>query len=272
LSAISASKIYAGIKLRRVGVTGDTDIEPALTSIRVGEATERAFDYDGAIELAAKYSWDLFSDEQDPTLAFRQTIEAFVRKAQPSWLRLFPFGRDHVLGNISGNERQCFDIAGLAICNGPEVVSWWDRLADVARQDRDKRLIELGREGERKSIVFEQKLLSGTGLELHWVAIDDNNAGYDIRSWRAGGAGWGTPEPKFIESKSASYTPRFFLSRNEWKFAERHQNSWELQLWVADRDTPVRLTHESLCPHMPMDGGHGQWRQVEITLPDSEEE
>lgn len=266
MAPISASCIHAGITLRQNGVPDDCAVEAVLTRIGVGRATQSSFDYQGALALARQHSWEMFSLDTDQALAFQETLRNFIEQEQPTWFKLFPYGRARVLDLLTENERQCFEIAGLTESLSDSVVAWWDDLAAVSRIGKDVSRLELGRDGERKTMRFEEARLSNFGLQPEWIALDDNLAGFDVKSWQVGPGQTKPDAPLYIEVKAAASIRRFFLSRLEWDFALRHESAWELQLWVDEQHVPIRLTVSQIMRHTPTDQGGGRWREIEVRL------
>ena len=113
--------------------------------------------------------------------------------------------------------------------------------------------------------MIEVDRLSGTEFEPRWVSIEDNSAGYDIGSWRFSERG-DAPTPKFIEVKFSSSLQRFFFSRQEWSFAERHPDSWELQFWMSDAPAPRLFNVDDLRHHVAINQGYGQWETMMIEV------
>ncbi len=103
-------------------------------------------------------------------------------------------------------------------------------------------------------------------LRPAWVALDDSTLGYDVKSWRAGQDGWSDPRPWHIEVKAALHQRRFFLTRNEWRFAQRHADSWELQFWLLEQSDPILLSFATVADSVPADVGSGEWTSIEIRV------
>ncbi len=96
--------------------------------------------------------------------------------------------------------------------------------------ERDFRNRKLGKAGEEFIVRLERQKLIGVGRDdlaekVRWVSdLDGDGAGYDIRSFDAGG------QERLIEVKTtngAAKTP-FYLSRNEHETAELRPDVWRL--------------------------------------------
>lgn len=263
---LSASILYAGITLVRISAEFSEAIHDSLVRIRNGPATRSGFDYDEALQIGQEFGWELFSSSGDDRQAFRETILSVVSNVQPEWSQYIPFGREILRKNLEIDERQCFEIAGLFTSHDDDVVSWWDECSRIIRPLTDSAKLEIGRRGERLTFERELAVCVPQGLRPAWVALDDNTAGFDVRSWRPGERGWADPIPIYIEVKSSEHSNRVFLTRNEWNFAVRHKNSWQIDFWSL-RD--VRCDHYRFVdvePIVPVDSGSGRWETSSLLL------
>ena len=104
----------------------------------------------------------------------------------------------------------------------------------------------------------------GVTLEPLWMSIEDNTAGYDIKSYDPGPEG---PTARLIEVKSTIMSPlRFQLSRNEWNTAQKYGAAYYFHVWdMQSRRLHVR-TVADIRPHIPSDNVDGEWRNVEIRI------
>ena len=126
---------------------------------------------------------------QDLTMSIsKKTIKQQIEKFKksffqtpnlPAWAQLTPRGRQETLSALSPEVWQCFAEAGLISSYSDEIVSWWDALAARARGRKSQLQLEIGRQGERLSIKYEE---IRTGKKPAWQAIESNLAGYDIIS------------------------------------------------------------------------------------------
>ncbi|HMN85036.1 MAG TPA: DUF3883 domain-containing protein [Bauldia sp.] len=110
--------------------------------------------------------------------------------------------------------------------------------------ERDFRNRRLGKGGEEFVFNLEcERLLKADRPDLarkvRWVSVEDGDgAGYDIRSFDAGGA------EKLIEVKTtngAARTP-FFLTRTEYEVSEERKESWQLYRVHRFAQTPRIFT------------------------------
>lgn len=178
-------------------------------------------------------------------------------------------GRRRVFSQLNGDERQVFRSAGL-FGDPPtgDIVDWWDGICLKLRLLREAELLAQGRRAERLSLAFEARRLQGLGIvdDPVWVSIDDNTAGYDIRSWNAGPE---VPPARLIEVKSSSANPPVIvISRNEWEQANRYGTSFVFHFWdfKGQNELLYEKSVEEVRPHIPVDAGSGRWRNAEIPL------
>lgn len=201
------------------------------------------------------------------SLAFQQVIEEVARKLLPSWLALLPRGRGFLLDALPVDVTECFRRTGaLDVSPEAEVVSWLDRLAALGWAERDMRLVAIGRAGERLTYELEKARcgLQTGAPEVEWIALNDNTAGYDIRSSEMSD---GVHKAKLIEVKaSKSGRKEFILTRHEWDVAQRAGNSYWVHVWDLTVDQVDELSFEQLLSHIPADCGRGKWLELKVSL------
>lgn len=266
MEVLTASAIYAGVLLSRSGLITPEGRRLEAFRKRVGPADESSYDYHGAEGLISRYGISIFSKNDESALAFRETLMNYVSAGGAGWPELIPAGRRVVLRSLTPNERQCFEIAGLVEGNSIDVVQWWDSCAALVRSRRSDGVANDGREAERLSLQLEEARLEGSDLQPIWIALEDNGFGCDIQSFRPGPDGWTNPRPHFIEVKSTLGRQRFFISRNEWSFAVRHSDSWELQFWDMRLMECRSLNVDDLARHVPINSGVGEWISTIISM------
>lgn len=211
--------------------------------------------------------------EQEATLdgrAFFQTcIRAVVRQRQPVWMKSMKSGRKRFADELSLDERSVFDAAGLMV-DPPsrEIVGWWDDISGYARFTGSLESMEQAREAELLTLQGERERLKRIGIceEPKWLGLDDNFAGYDILTYEEGGTGLVN---RLIEVKSTiASPPRFVVSRQEWRTAERAGEAYSFHIWDMQKKPPqlyVRSVAE-VAPHIPKDKGDGRWSAAEVRV------
>jgi hypothetical protein len=149
---------------------------------------------------------------------------------------------------------------------GREVSDWWDALAARIRNERDARLLDRGREGERRSLEFERSRLRDLGIdrEPRWESIENNDAGYDILSYNPGPV---EPVNKIIEVKSSIQEPPcIIITRGEWNAALTYGDAYVFQVWGVGAIKPLEISVTSMATHVPLNQGVGSWLKVEIAI------
>lgn len=156
-------------------------------------------------------------------------------------------GPTHFFERLSGDFNQILDYANLTSISednpDDEIINWWDDLIDFARSLIDKKKIESGRSGEKKSLEFEKKKLKNLKINLKptWDGFWDNKLGYDIKSFDK------HKNNIFIEAKSSKDKRGiFFLTKNEWKCASSEKNNYFIHLWIQEDPKPIIIEYEEL--------------------------
>lgn len=191
----------------------------------------------------------------------RQALLDYIDAARPPWIQNASFGRSRVLSFAGSAIAQVFVEANLAHGMDDKVVAFWDALAARARGQKNDRMTEIGRQGERLTIAYEE---ARTGRKPKWVAIDNNEDGYDILSVVA-------PENAChlsIEVKASTMgtAGSFYLTRNEWDRStelEHHKfHLWSIR--TGSEPTLAVIAPVEMQEHVPADKGDGNWSLVEI--------
>ena len=191
----------------------------------------------------------------------RQALLDYVEVERPAWVQNAVFGRSKVIAFAGNQVGQVFVEAGLADGTDDVVVSFWDMLSALARGQKNDRLTEIGRQGERFTIAHEEER---TGQKPKWVAVDNNEDGYDVLSI----VDAGDVRPYSIEVKASTMglSGSFHVTRNEWERAEEAENH-AFHLWDVRKEREPALaviSPEKLRSHLPVDRGAGSWELVEI--------
>lgn len=245
------------------------ELSTTLRIIKLVPATE-------AVSLAVAAGWIKVPTDGPMTLERRgeevrdfESIEIQVRagiydlavRERYNWTYAAMRGRTELLKVVSPAVRECFDDAGLLTSTEPQIIEWWDKLADVSRASADAAKISIGRSGERLTMEYEMRRV---GSLPRWQAVESNLSGFDVLSVVS--AGDARPLP--IEVK-ASVQPvqyaSFHVTRREWEVA-CSSGAFRLDLWEL-HGGQTRLA--SICPaelkeHIPLNTGQGSWESVEI--------
>lgn len=190
----------------------------------------------------------------------RRALLDYIDAVRPPWVQNATFGRSRVLSFAGSEIAQVFVEAGLAHGTEKEVVAFWDAMSARARGQKNIRLTEIGRDGERLTLAHEQ---DRTGRMPKWVSIDNNEDGYDVLSV----AGPTDISQLSIEVKATNIglAGSFHLTANEWDRALTFPNHI-FHLWNISGKVPslAVLSIEDVEPHVPVNQGSGRWEYVEI--------
>ncbi|MDO8074830.1 DUF3883 domain-containing protein [Janthinobacterium sp. SUN176] len=192
----------------------------------------------------------------------RQALLDYIDTERPPWVQNATYGRSRVIRFAGRELAQVFVEAGLASSTDDEIVAFWDSMAALARGQKNGRLLEIGRLGERLSIAHE---LARTGRPPKWIAIDNNEDGYDVLSV----VDSEDLRPLSIEVKTSTLgiAGSMHLTRNEWGRAQEVENHL-FHVWSMKLNEPALaiLTPEVLQGHIPLNAGQGSWEMVEVPL------
>jgi len=193
-------------------------------------------------------------------LMLRQALLDLIDVFNPPWVQCAAFGRSRVLAFAGGGVAQTIVEAGLASGFEEEVIEFWDSLAGRARGLRDASLSNIGRKGERLTMIHEE---ARTGKKPKWIAINNNADGYDVLSI----IGDGDDHSMSIEVKTTTQglSGVLYLTRNEWEMAQ-DRFAHLFHLWDIQRSQPLlaKITVAQMAEHVPSNAGSGQWESVAI--------
>lgn len=202
----------------------------------------------------------------DATDFYRACIEALI-DSQLIWLRTVLLGRTKFIQKLPRDAEQCFRAAGLLEHPAsPDVVDWWDGVADRARTASDRDRMVRARTAERLSLNHEIKRLKEVGVPLSpiWMAIEDNTAGYDILSYDPGQF---EPISRLIEVKSTTSKPiRFYLTRHEWETALKFGDRYFFHIWDLSEPQIYEFRAADFRESIPTDNADGEWADVIISV------
>lgn len=271
-SPISISAIEAAFALvSHFRTFPETESEDeAIAHLVRGPAHLARLNYAAGSALLSALGRDSFLVVDDFPRALRDILGKYVRLFRPVWILGAPKGRHWCHRSVDEDTEQCLlDAELLEDPPSPEVVDWWDNLATMVRGERAAASLDVGRAGEKLSLEHESARLASEGvghLEPVWVAVEDNTAGYDIRSWSL--AADGSPIPRLIEVKAFSgSSAHFFVSRHEWETALRFPDRYCFHIWNLETRSLREIGVAEMEGHIPSDQGRGSWESVEITVP-----
>lgn len=205
-------------------------------------------------------------NQQDYVQRLRIQVHDVLMSYRPSWAGLLVRGRHAVTTFADPDATQCFTDAELLDTVDKVAIDWWDSLASRLRGVEEAARVAIGRIGERLSLQAEELR---TGREPKWIALEDNNAGYDLVS----SVGPNDDRPLVIEVKASTLAmrhARYFLSRHEWDVLSTHPNA-ELHLWhsVSTKPALTRIPISRVTQNIPIDQVPGEWQRVMIPFADT---
>ena len=191
----------------------------------------------------------------------RMLLKDFIRITQPPWARLIPYGRRVALGYAPQEIKQVFEECSLAYGIDDDIVAFWDEVAQSFREQRDSRLVDIGRMGERLTYYYE---FERTGHRPKWVALENSDLGYDMLSR----VSTDVDDPMRIEVKASENRieyAKFYLTHNEWKVT-RDDVAHKFYLWnlCGNHSYLAVLDLDDVQSHIPENSGSGKWMNVEI--------
>ena len=239
------------------------------------ESVKSTFDIKGGQKLIELIGIKIISElnsetnENNYQIILRKILNRYLRDEKPGFLLRITGGRDYFLNYIDENFEQLLNDAGLyneinLNKEGKEIRHWWDDLSDFVRDlDEDKKL-ELGREGEEKTIIYETNKLKKLNIQKKpkWVSYEDNRIGYDVLSWDK------EQNEIFIEVKSTNNANGlFYLSKGEWRVSIAKKNNYFIHVWIQDRKEPRIITYNELNSksYKIEDSSNAEWDTIKVT-------
>ncbi len=217
---------------------------------------------DGAIRLTERGEFILGKDSAQ--MCLREQLLDLLSSEPPPWARKLIQGRYEALKVMPPDAAQCFKDCELTDGFEDDIVDWWDVASQSVRSERSKLNHEVGRRAERLSLDYERQR---TGVEPLWQAVQTNVAGYDVLSQ----VGASSSERLKIEVKGSRMGRKeasFFLTRNEWRTAEK-SGAYEFHLWLVHETPRLFVVPASeLEAHVPEDREQGRWETAQFFFKD----
>ncbi|MBO0587446.1 DUF3883 domain-containing protein [Sporosarcina sp. E16_8] len=196
----------------------------------------------------------------------KETIRSFLKETilqvKPQWAtHIYKGRREWVCSLEDGLEKgellELFQSLELLEGSTDSIISWWDSLAQSFAPSSERNL-EIGREGEKRSILYEEYRV---GQKPYWEALDSNFSGYDLLSV----TDRGEDIPLRIECKASYTSYSFHVSRREWEIAVDFRE-YLFHFWHLGRNELYALPVPFLEDHIPIDKGKGEWKNSHFSF------
>ncbi|WP_047534289.1 DUF3883 domain-containing protein [Methylotenera sp. N17] len=256
LDLISRSEMsfsHISVEFSKIGVMSAKsvlELSQSLNWVQAGENGEAVITVEGA----------RINELEGYENKVRRALLDYIDIVRPPWIQNATYGRARVIAFANSGISQIFIEAGLAYGTDPKVVEFWDELALKARGQKNMRLNNIGRIGERLTLEYER---ARTKREPKWISIDSNADGYDILS--IANQSDISRLPIEVKTSSIGLTGSFHLSSNEWECAL--SNDFHLfHLWDISGKKPrlAIISKDEVLGQVPINQGTGEWQSVEI--------
>lgn len=191
-----------------------------------------------------------------------ELLKLYLLTQNPSWIFEIYKGIQATKMSLSVPEsfKDMFKTFNLFDITNKSSVHWWDSIKNIRRNYEESRLTRIGREGEFLIIDFEKQR---TGAKPEHISIDDDEAGYDIKSIKSKK----NQSDLLIEVKNTTQREiRFFISRNEYNTCLMNKNSYKIYLLHSLKDNKVLyiFDYKLLSKHVSKNIGKGKFESVQI--------
>lgn len=240
-------------------------IDEAALALQRSDGDFAGADFEAGLRLCNFLPAEI--DFSDIPSSIRHALFLLIEAHRPWWLELVPYGRQRLAAALTPDELQTFRSSALYEPQPSSgVVAWWDHLAAQVRALQDERLTDQGRRAELLSFNRELDRLKNEGIveKPIWVGLDDNGAGYDIKSYNK--SSYGLTNLLIEVKSSAMFPPRIILTRGEWEAAKKYGLAYSFHVWSFPDEKLTVLSTQEVMAHIPEDCGKGQWLKVEIII------
>ena len=215
-----------------------------------------------SITSSGLFALSLFDGKTISQKLWKAVLGDYIKICSPIWSKRVPYGRKEAFLFMNNEEKRCFLSAGLINSYDKEVVSWWDSIANLQRQQLSAQQEQSGRTGEYLTMAYEE---IRTGKKPDWCSIETNLSGYDILSYRDKTHS----ERILIEVKSSNLLVSdafFHVSKREWEISQLDNNleRYFFYLWSLSDNRLAIVPQQDVVPHIPTNNNSGQWLDVKI--------
>lgn len=178
----------------------------------------------------------------------------------PSWASVIPKGREETKHFLPTEVYQCFSEAGLFGQFDDKLIQMWDNIALAYRNFNHKKLLYIGRKGEKLSFNYEKQR---TNTNPIWQSLESNLSGFDILSVVSEKKNDKLRiEVKSTESK-LDYA-RLYITQNEWETA-LSSRQYIFHLWLLNPSPKLYIIEKDIVEaHIPQNKNDGCWQNVMI--------
>jgi len=192
----------------------------------------------------------------------RYLIFSFIEKWNPSWLEKIWKGTDNLMA-LDPSIHQILDHLNLLKAdldnNGK---NWWHKINIKYYLDRQEKLSEIGRIGERLTLAYEENRIGRTPLN---VSLKSDRYGYDIESWKSKKYN----DKLLIEVKTSKIGKqgKLYLTSHEIKVCMNNIDRYIFYLWdIHNKETPriLKIPGNKIVEHVPKNEKKGEWEIFSI--------
>lgn len=178
----------------------------------------------------------------------------------PTWASVIPKGREESKHFLPPEVYQCFYEAGLFGTFDDSLIQMWDSLALAYRNFNQKKLLDIGRKGEKLSFDYERQR---TKINPIWQSLESNISGFDILSV----VSEREEEKLRIEVKSTESKldyAHLYITQNEWDTALSSKH-YIFHLWLLNPSPKLFIIEKEIVEvHIPRNNNEGCWKNVMI--------
>jgi hypothetical protein len=249
---------------RELTASQESDVT-AIIRLLQSTYSSSGFDFDTASALLSEVPIALAVEREH---YFRTAFLEAMRRARPPFLELLTQGREPFFQALPPDAAECFRRCGASTTHpNSDVMSWLDALAALARANLDEGKMLLARAAERLTVDRETERLSVhvNSPPIQWVSLDDNSAGFAVRSYKFINCIF---EPRLIEVKASNARrPEFFLTRNEVQVARQNANRYLLHVWHVNSRRLIEVPWVEIEEFIPIDTSRAEWTEVHVRWP-----
>ena len=192
-------------------------------------------------------------------------VVAYIKHFYPGFLNLLTSGRKKAQIFLPDFLRQILNEAKIFLSDH-KYEKFAQEIHETSFKYDDSRNREIGKMGEKLSLQFEKKRI---GKMPEWIALEDDGAGYDIKSQ----VNKKNNNSLYIEVKTTLKPLAkgiIYITRNEWETAKIKSEFFLFHIWVTQvsKQKPFIISPAQITKHVPKERGSGKWNDFSITTKD----